>query len=153
MKEHTCCVTGHRKIEGMSDADIREKLQVAIEQAINDGYTHFISGFANGVDLMFAEIVVELKAQYPISLEAAIPYRGRMETKNKRFQKLLAQCDKVSVASEVYHKGCYLERNRQMVDQSSLVIAVYDGRESGGTAYTVRYAETSGISLAKISIE
>lgn len=152
MKEHTCCVTGHRKIEGMTDEDIRAKLQSAIEQAITDGYTHFISGFANGVDLVFAEIVAELKGRYLITLEAAIPHRGRLATKNKQFQQLLTQCDQVTVTSEVFHKGCYLERNRQMVDQSNRVIAVYDGRDGGGTAYTVRYADLNNDSTAVLRI-
>jgi len=31
-------------------------------------------------------------------------------------------------------------RNRYMVDCSTLVIAVHDGRKSGGTAATMRYA-------------
>lgn len=144
MVAHTCCVTGHRHMEGGSDAVLRKKLGVAVEQAAADGYTHFISGFADGVDLLFAEIVVKLQEKHPITLEAAIPHRGRLAAKNKRFLELLDHCHKVSVTAEGYHKGCFLKRNRQMVEQSGLVIAVYDGRETGGTAYTVALAKELG---------
>jgi uncharacterized phage-like protein YoqJ len=33
-----------------------------------------------------------------------------------------------------------LERNRYMVDHAAYLLAVYDGGNKGGTAYTVRYA-------------
>ena len=37
-----------------------------------------------------------------------------------------------------------------MVDNSSLVIAVYDGRKSGGTLYTMNYAKKIGNELIVI---
>ena len=109
-------------------------------QAIQDVYTHFVSGFASGVDLIFAGIVAGLKQKYPITLEAAIPYPGRMNTPDKEFQRLLKECDIVKVHTEQYSKSCYMVRNRYMVDCSTLVIAVHDGRKSGGTAATIKYA-------------
>ncbi len=129
----------------------RGRLTHAIQNAIACGYTHFISGFAAGVDLMFAEIVVDLKTSQAITLEAAIPYPGRMKTPDKTFQRLIGACDVVKVHSAAYSKGCYMVRNRYMVDNSSLVIAVYDGRETGGTAVTVRYATKLGCLVKQIS--
>lgn len=85
----TCCVTGHRNIPLEQTACISDLLRKEILSAIADGYTHFISGFASGADLLFADIVAELKALYPITLEAAIPYPGRMKTPDKAFQRLL----------------------------------------------------------------
>ena len=139
-KEKTCCVTGHREIPAERAGRIRELLHQEILTAIADGYTHFISGFADGADLLFAEIVAELKEIYPITLEAAIPYPGRMKTPDKTFQRLIRCCDIVKIHSNAYSKGCYMRRNRYMVDQSQRVIAVYDGRPTGGTAATLRYA-------------
>ena len=135
-----CCVTGHRDIPAERSEKIRELLRREILAAIEDGYSHFISGFAAGADLLFAEIVVELKKIYPITLEAAIPYPGRMKTPDKSFQRLIRCCDTVKVHSNGYFKGCYMRRNRYMVNQSQRVIAVYDGRPTGGTAATVRHA-------------
>ncbi len=152
-KEHVCCVTGHRDILAGKVDFIRSKLTSAVQNAIACGYTHFISGFATGVDLMFAEIVVDLKASHVITLEAAIPYPGRMKTPDKAFQRLMGACDVVKVHSAAYSKGCYMVRNRYMVDNSSLVIAVYDGRNTGGTAATVRHAIKRGRTIKQISIE
>lgn len=139
--EKTCCVTGHRDIPEEQMDRIQKLLRQEILAAIEDGYTYFISGFAAGADLLFADIVAELKETYPITLEAAIPYPGRMKTPDETFQRLIRCCDTVKIHSDSYFKGCYMRRNRYMVDQSQRVVAVYDGRPTGGTAATVRYAK------------
>ncbi len=152
-KEHVCCVTGHRDILAEKVDFIRSQLTSDIQNAIACGYTHFISGFAAGADLIFAEIVAGQKASQAITLEAAIPYPGRMKTPDKTFQRLIGACDVVKIHSAAYSKGCYMVRNRYMVDNSSLVIAVCDGRETGGTAATVRYAMKLGRAVKQIFIE
>ena len=91
--------------------------------------------------MLFANIIAELKEISPITLEAAIPYPGRMKTPDETFQRLIRCCDTVKIHSDIYFKGCYMRRNRYLVDQSQRVIAVYDGRPTGGTAATVRYAK------------
>ena len=139
-KAHTCCVTGHRDIPADKIQYVQMQLRQELLQAIQSGYTHFISGFAAGVDLIFAGIVAGLKHEYPITLEAAIPYQGRMKSPDKTFQCLLKECDIVKVHTEQYFKSCYMVRNRYMVDCSALVIAVHDSRKSGGTAAIISYA-------------
>ena len=79
----TLCVTGHRpaklpwkyKKEGLEYDEYCESLSCYIDDCIRHGYTHFISGMALGVDMDFAETVLDFKAQYgfPILLECAIP--------------------------------------------------------------------------------
>ena len=39
-----------------------------------------------------------------------------------------------------------------MVDESDLVIVVYDGRDTGGTVYTMNYAQDKGKTVQVISI-
>lgn len=151
-KEHTCCVTGHRDIPADKIQYVQMQLRQELLQAIQSGYTHFISGFAAGVDLIFAGIVADLKREYPITLEAAIPYQGRMKSPDKTFQCLLKECDIVKVHTEQYSKSCYMVRNRYMVDCSALVIAVHDGRKSGGTAATIRYAHRMKRDIREIKL-
>ena len=141
MESKTCCVTVHREIDPRREEQISRMLRDEIEQAVADGFTHFISGFATGADLIFAEAVIALKSKYPITLEAALPYPGRMQSRDPQFRRCLAACDVVKVHADTYFKGCYMIRNRYMVDRSDRVIAVYDGVSRGGTYNTVRYAE------------
>lgn len=151
-KAHTCCVTGHRDIPADKIQYVQMQLRQELLQAIQSGYTHFISGFAAGVDLIFAGIVADLKREYPITLEAAIPYQSRMKSPDKTFQCLLKECDIVKVHMEQYSKSCYMVRNRYMVDCSVLVIAVHDGRKSGGTAATIRYAHRMKRDIREIKL-
>ena len=73
-KENTCCFTGHRDILADRLPVVSTKLRTEILQAISDGYTHFICGFASGASLIFAALVAEFKKGCPLVLEAAIPY-------------------------------------------------------------------------------
>lgn len=48
-------------------------------------------------------------------------------------------------------KKAPLARNEEMVDVSDLVVAVWDGREYGGTYYTKAYADRRGVPVRVIS--
>lgn len=151
-KENTCCFTGHRNIPAEQMSVVSAQLHAEILQAISDGYTHFICGFAIGADLIFAELVAELKQVHHLTLEAAIPYPGRMKTPDETFQRLITDCDIVKTHSDYYYGGCYMKRNRYMVNQSSRIIAIYDGRLTGGTAATLKFAKTENCDVSILSL-
>jgi len=134
-------VTGHRVIPVEQLERVEFELRGVIRQAIDAGYGTYISGFAEGADLLFARLVLEFQAKYPVRLEAAIPYAGRRKCRDFEFQSLLAKCSDVHIISEEYSPGCFIARNRFMVDRADSVIAVYDGRKSGGTYQTICYAK------------
>ena len=78
----TCCFTGHRnqklpwrfKENDLRCIKMKESARNQIVSAIKRGYNHFISGMAIGFDMICAEIVLDLKEQYPnIILECALP--------------------------------------------------------------------------------
>lgn len=88
-EEKCCCVTGHRDIQPEKLEYVEKELRREVREAIREGYTRFYSGFAQGVDLLFAQIVAEEKILHPkVSLEAAIPYAGRLKTRDPLFQRL-----------------------------------------------------------------
>ena len=152
-QEKTCCFTGYRAAKlpwGYNETDpdcvtLKAVIADAVEAAYEAGFRHFICGMATGIDTYFGEAVAALRDERPeITLEAAAPFRGHAESlprsQQERCARLLAACDTVTVLSEERTRRCMMERNRYMVDRSSLVIAVYDGKR-GGTYNTVRYAE------------
>lgn len=108
-KENTCCFTGHRDILADRLPVVSTKLRTEILQAISDGYTHFICGFASGASLIFAALVAEFKKGCPLVLEAAIPYPSRMNTPDATFQSLITCCDVVNIHSGHYFGGCYIQ--------------------------------------------
>lgn len=155
MKEKTCCVTGHRNIPTEQAGRIKKSLEQEVDLAISEGFTCFISGFADGVDLLFTEIVAERTMKNPtLKLIAAIPYQKRLDTlkKSKRAKALIGLCIEIYTAAEDYHPSVYAKRNRYMVERSDRVIAVYDGREKGGTVGTIRLAHRMKKELREIAV-
>ena len=53
---------------------------------------------------------------------------------------------------EEYRPNVYAKRNRYMVERSDRIIAVYDGREKGGTVGTIRLAHRMKKELREISV-
>lgn len=146
----TCCFTGHRPQKlGYDENSIQcDELKGRLEELIKnlieeEGVTHFISGVALGVDTYAANIVLNLKAQYPgITLECAIPCETQAVKWNERdrdiYYDLLAKCDKETLLQQNYTSDCMQKRNEYMVDNSDYVIA-WNGKPSG-TENTVKYA-------------
>lgn len=153
MQEKACCVTGHRDIPDDKLDDVRRELEREVIQALEDGYRTFLTGFAEGADMLFAQCVNEQREKYPdIFLEAAIPYPGRLEQLDMDGWELLSKCNGLKVVCQRYQYDCFFLRNRYMVQSSSRVIALYDGRAKGGTLYTMNYAHEMERDLRTIKI-
>jgi predicted Rossmann fold nucleotide-binding protein DprA/Smf involved in DNA uptake len=106
---------------------------------------HIISGMAIGIDMICAELVLELKDSYQDStLEAAIPNREQdllwSQKYRDRYARILERCDSIHSVSEEYTDDCMEQRNEYMADKCDLLLAVWNGKP-GGTGNTVRYAE------------
>ncbi|MDE6411523.1 MAG: DUF1273 domain-containing protein [Clostridia bacterium] len=145
----SCALTGHRVLP----KDFNEKkLSEELELLIISGYTYFYCGMAEGFDLRALKVLIDLKKQYSIKIEACVPYRGQEKKFSAEmktlYKSLINACDERTVFFEKYTDGCYLLRNRYMVEKSDCVYA-YCTRETGGTAYTVRYAKSKGKSIVR----
>ena len=158
MEKITCGVSGHRPEKlpwGYDESDprclaLKQEMRELLLQLIKGGCRSFICGMARGVDLYFLEILLELKEEYPLTLEAAVPCPSQAaswrEDQRQRYEKGLLSCDTITVLEAEYTPGCMLRRNRYLVDHSDLIITVYDG-SSGGTAATVEYAREKGVTI------
>ena len=105
MKGKTCCVTGHRDLPQNEINKIKAALEHEIDAAVTDGFTCFMSSFADGVDQYFAELVLERKQTNPaLELIAVIPYRKRLDSLNKktRTRELLEACALLSFRKNIF---------------------------------------------------
>ncbi|NCB62750.1 MAG: DUF1273 family protein [Clostridia bacterium] len=164
-REVSCCFTGHRpdKLPWGEDEtdphclDLKERIRQELDQAYEKGFRHFICGMARGADLYFGEAVLDLKTRRSgVTLEAAIPCEEQAahwpERERNRYFRLIASCDYETMVQHRYSAGCMQRRNRYMVDQSSLLIAAYDGM-LGGTMYTLTYAMRNKVEVVIIDVE
>jgi uncharacterized phage-like protein YoqJ len=163
-KMKTCCFTGHRPQslpwgynEHTAECHVlKDRLFLEIQNTIEHGYNHFIIGMALGIDTYVGEILIDLKRIYAgITIEAAIPCLNQAQkwptTAKERYNRILSLCDKNTVISRKYAPLCMQMRNQYMIDQSSLLIAVWNGKPSG-TKNTLMYAKQNNINVIVIEI-
>jgi len=147
---HRCCFAGHRP-EGilLSETTAKEWLRYQILQAIDAGYTTFITGMGMGVDIWAAQIALELREANPsLHLIAVEPYPGFSakwtEEWRSAYQEVIAAADLVKRISQRYAPDAINNRLYWMVDHSSRLIAIYNGSK-GYTGAFVEYAQAQGL--------
>ena len=155
IKDQTACFTGHRKIPFLRKRKIKKRLKQVLVEAIEQGYRYFGAGGALGFDVLAAQTVLELKREYPeIKLILVLPCqdqtRGWAQKDIEEYERIKAAADKVVFTSKEYYSGCMHKRNRHLVDNSSLCIC-YLTEQSGGTAYTVDYAQAHGLKIINVA--
>jgi len=171
MKEKTCCFSGHRpkSFPWKNDESdprcvwLKSRIYEEIARASDDGFTRFMAGGAQGVDMWAAEAVLEFKRKNKdreVTLSLVIPflnYAGYFSNEEKaRLIDIIEGSDERILTSNEDERGKstlkYYRRNEYMVDNSSRLIAVYEEKPGGrgGTKYTVDYAKKSGIDVVII---
>lgn len=113
--------------------------------------TTAISGMAQGFDTAAALAVLSLRDEehYPISLHLEIPCSGQEKywspEDQRLYQLILSKADTVHYITPTGHpfpgKYVFILRDKRMVDQADEIIALWNGKESGGTYQTIEYAK------------
>ena len=132
--------------------ELKSDIYGIITEHINNGFDTFVCGMALGSDMYFAEAVLQAKNNYPnIRLVAEIPFakqanKWTMESRN-RYEKIRQQCDEWDIFSNTYDSRMFYERNKEIVNRSDKLLAIWDGDEEGGTSQTIGLAKDKGITI------
>ena len=166
MPPKICAFTGHRpsRIPGGHNEkghDFRMLLaaiEAAVREAVAKGYTVFRSGGAKGFDLWCAETVLRMKKKHAhIQLHFILPCETQADTWpehwRERYFDALASADEVFYVQAKYSGDCMLRRNRALVAGARLVIAYFDDKPPGGTAFTVQHAKKEGVPVRNLYFE
>lgn len=182
-KSVTICFTGHRE-KGIIPYNNSEQyrdityfalkllLSRYIDIAIESGYSHFISGFAEGIDLWSAMYVLKRKKEgADISLTGAVPYLHHADYFSPKSLDLLRFAEKnadnvvlinpnpdaeysISPVNDNQSKTLYRDRNYFMVENSSAIIAfLNENLKWSGTHQTYKYAEKCGHKICRFGLE
>lgn len=156
IKSETACLTGHRP-KGLpwgydetktSCQRFKKLLKEVLEGAISYGIKNFLTGMAEGFDMIATEILLNLREMHGgIKIIAIVPCLGQekfwSEIQQERYKKILSQCDDKIILSVCYTQTCMNERNKFMIEHSSVCIACCNGKKSG-TLNTIRFAKKAG---------
>lgn len=154
-KAFTCCFTGHRIITGELKISVFNQLCDTVRELYLNGITNFISGGALGFDTLAAFAVLHLKRKFPrMKLILALPCRDQdfkwSRSDKETYRKILDAADEVICLNKSYCPGCMHQRNRLMVNLSSICVS-YCKRTSGGTAYTINLAQGEGLKVINLA--
>ena len=156
MKENICCFTGHRNIPAEDGENVKTKLKEQILALLEEGNRTFLVGGARGFDMLAAEVLLDLREKEgkELHLFSALPFPEWREfwpdESFAREERILKASDNVSFSKQKINRRAYLDRDRKMVDESSVCIA-WCTRRSGGTAYTIRYALKNEIQVINLA--
>jgi len=156
-RKHACAFTGHRPERlDAPEEEVKKWLEEQILQAIQDGYTYFITGMQRGVDLWAAEILLKLKNEgREIQIIAACAFEGMEKGWGEEWKKIYFETREA--ASEVHaisgyrSKWAFIKRNEWMVDHANRLIAVFTGT-AGGTKKTVEYAIKNRLEIKRFPL-
>lgn len=92
---------------------------------------------AQGVDQMAALVAINNGVQ----VSCYFPYKKKLYG----IQEYIAEnAAEVRYVCEKFQNGCYIKRDRRMVDDCDLLLVVWDGKPWGGTYLTYQYALEEG---------
>ena len=156
LRQRTCCFTGHRAIPEKDLPGILKRTEQAVRRLIERGVVFFGVGGAIGYNTETAKLLFRLRAtDYPqIKVILVYPFEGFTsrwsDEQRTEYARLLPQYDKAVCVAQRTSREAYLERDRHLVSESTYCIA-YCTRDSGGTAYTLRYAQQEGLKIYNVA--
>lgn len=145
--------------DGLQDAELKAKMQEQLCETINrlldKGYDTFLTGMADGFDLMAGEMVLRVKTQRPdTKLVAVMPFAGQSKKYSSSdaqiFDNVLSQADLTFILADHFSRYAFLVRNDFLVDNSSVLVCYFTGL-AGGTKYTYDRAVKRGLEIINIA--
>lgn len=155
MREKACCFTGHRTIPPGERRELARRLEETVLRLYRRGVRYFGAGGALGFDTLAAQAILRLREECPgIRLILVLPCpsqtKGWKPEDAAEYEQIKSQADQVVYTSQEYTRGCMHKRNRYLVDHSGVCVC-YLTKDSGGTAYTVRYAKAHGLEIINLA--
>lgn len=152
----TCGITGHRPKwfpfgydeQARDCLRLKAALKTHLGELARGNIREFSTGMAQGVDMWAAQAVLELRESIlDLRLTCVLPCAGQSlgwpPEARRRHEEILRRSDRTVLLQQEYTPDCMLARDRWLVDNAHMMLAVYGGG-TGGTAYTVRYAVSRG---------
>ena len=154
-RPYTCCFTGHRNLPPDREEEIWQRVYACLCPLLEKGVRYFGVGGTLGFDTLVAEKLLDLRKTHPqIRVILVQPFRGYQSrwtpAQQARAAAVESRVDKVVACCRTSSREAFLARDRHLVDGSDYCIG-YCTRSTGGTAYTLRYAQKQGLQVWNIA--
>ncbi|MCT8137980.1 DUF1273 domain-containing protein [Anaerobacillus sp. CMMVII] len=127
---------------------IKKVLEKRLLSFIDDGLEWVLISGQLGVELWCAEVVIELKRNYPqLKLAVLTPFLNQEsnwnELKKEQYNRVLQQADFVdSITKREYENPSQLKlKNQFIIEKSDGLLVIYDDDKPGSPSYYITYAK------------
>lgn len=150
-------IAGHRSLDPAAREFVASACSALIADAQCGGEVAAVSALAEGADTLFAEVALSRGA----TLEIVRPYDGyehefQTTQQSRRYRALMNAADRETrLPFGTRSTRAYEAAMRYVTDRCSVLLAAWDGtppRGTGGTADTVRYAESIGRPVVHLDV-
>lgn len=138
------------------EAEIRAALRDALAEAAatSPGGVEVITGLALGGDQWVAQAAIELGIPFAAYVPCPEQDAKWSPEQSAEWLRLLAHAHRIVVTAARYSPGAMMGRNRAMLDDCrgprDRLLAIYDGRETGGTFSCYASARKGGLRVVRI---
>lgn len=149
--ERKTAFIGHRQVCFIEK--VKERLQNAIEQCINDGCSHFLMGTHGEFDKMALDACRFARKRYPnIKIEVVLTSYHIIEKKNSLDYVPYQDVETIIFDIEDLHfKQQITESNKQMIDECDTLICYVDKKQNPSGAKTaMNYAKRRGLKIVNL---
>nr|DAL83741.1 MAG TPA: Protein of unknown function (DUF1273) [Caudoviricetes sp.] len=132
-----------------------ERLRYAIRYFHSGGYNTYLTGMADGFDLLAGEAVLSLQQELrDLRLACIVPFathgNSGSATYKARYKSVKLCASYYYAIGEKPYKSEFIRRNDVLLAHSSALICYYDGVQNGGTKYTVSMAQKLGRTILNL---
>lgn len=164
--EKACCILGQRteKLPWRYDEEqpecraFKARLHDVMMELVRNGVTTFYTDMSDGVNMIAAEIVLQVKGEMPderVRLIGVLPYEEQAARwavpLRERYFNIMAQADGEVLMSNRFTFTCYRDSAQYMMKHSSHMIAVINPG-IGRMKYIIDQGRTAGMEIAIIDI-
>ena len=102
-------------------------------------------GMASGSDFVFGTVAMFVKVNeiIPLRLHCVLPCKD-YNSSHALYDNMKKYADEWIELSDEFYKGCDNARDQYMVDHCNILLAIWDGKKSGGVWSTIRKAQKTG---------
>lgn len=140
----TVAFIGHRVV--FNKEEVKKRLRSVVEEKIFDGFDHFIMGTHGDFDQIVLEVCrFERKLFENIEIEVVLTYYRAYAKNAKAIEEPKGEKTVLFDIEGVFFKKRIAESNRQMIDQSDVLICYVDkNKKKSGAKQAMNYAIKKG---------
>lgn len=120
-----------------------------IHMITDESVSYFIVGLQPGIEQSVAELLINLKKEYP-SITVEFVIQGQDESikliERPDYHTLMDQCDNLLELYQHEDEDFFLSRNKVMIDRSDILVSIWNGEDfyiKSAINYSVRRSRTT----------